>query len=319
MELYRKYRPTELKEVVGQKDAVSVLYGWVKNKTVPHAILLDGPTGVGKSTLARIVAKELGADSQFMCRELNVSADRGMEMVDALSEDLQGNIFGGNRVWILEEAQGITKFGQGSLLKLVEDAPDYAYFIFCTMEPDKLIPALRGRCASVHLKKLGARELRDIISDVLGKENRTIEESVIDKVIAGSDGSARQALMLLEKCLAVTTTEEMVSAIGTYCDLSESGGYHPFWKALFHRKDSTWEEVVSEFDKLTDSPEKIRRVTLAAFATLLKRGGYGRLTPSVIADLMRFYVYNLDDCGKDGLVLALYDTWSRAHAIWNAR
>ena len=309
MELYKKYRPSGLDEVYGQADAIKMLTGWVSENNIPHAIMLDGPTGVGKSTIARILASVLGASDPAHLREINVSSDRGLDMVGLITEDLQGNIFGGNRVWVLEEAQGITKQGQGALLQLIEDLPDYAYFIFCTMEPQKIITALKGRCAQLHLKRIPSFAMSNILQSALQREGKTLDSKILMQIVKKADGSARRALMLLEECLAVSDTDQMLSIINTEESLIVGGDYKDFWSTLFRRRNVPWNVVVAEFSELTDDPETIRRATLRALGTMLIRDGSAGLDTDTLAEFMGIFKDSLVDSGQDGLLLMVYQSW----------
>ena len=103
MELYRKYRPSDFDEVFGQKEAVGVIKGWLAKDSVPHAIMLEGESGCGKTTLARILASKLGCNDEFSYQEMNVSIENGVGMVANLLADCKRNFTGGNRVWVMDE------------------------------------------------------------------------------------------------------------------------------------------------------------------------------------------------------------------------
>lgn len=312
MELYKKHRPQLVADVFGQPDAVKVLNGWIASGTIPHAVMFDGPSGVGKTTLARCLSHELGADDVLDYREMNVAVERGVAMVEDLIEDVSNNISGGNRVWVLDEVHSLTKPAMNSLLKVLEECPSYAYFIFCTTETEKIIPALLNRCSRVSLKSISVTQLESLVHCVAVKEGRNLEADVETAIALKSDGSARAALVLLEQVLAVENHDDMLSIIQHSDGIDFSNpDLKAFWKVLFNPKDTSWKDVVSVFEKLTDEPETIRRVTLAALGTKLKRyNGWG-ITPKQIADAMRIFQFNLVDSGKDGLLLMVYDVWSR--------
>lgn len=315
MELYKKYRPAEVSEVIGQPEAVKVLSGWIKGDNIPHAIMFDGPSGVGKTTLARCLAKVLGAEDAMSYREMNVAVDRGVAMVDDLIEDVANNITGGNRVWVLDELHATTKPCQNSLLKVLEDCPSYAYFIFCTTETSKILPALLNRCSRVTLKSVAETQLERLVFDVALREGREVTDDVAMAIAQKADGSARACLVLLEQALAVEDPADMKAIVQNSDGIDITNpDMRAFWKVLFSTKPVTWKEVASEFEKLTDSPETIRRVTLAALGTKLRKYNGGGISLQAAADMMRIFQFGLDDSGRDGLLLMVFDAWARLHS-----
>lgn len=312
MELYKKYRPNKVSDVVGQPEAIKVLSGWIDAGNIPHAIIFDGPSGVGKTTLARCLAKVLGAESAINYREMNVAVERGVSMVEDLIEDVANNVTGGNRVWVLDEVQNTTKPAQNSLLKVLEECPPYAYFIFCTTETAKVIPALMNRCSRVTLKSIAATQLEKLLFNVALQEGRELTDDVATMISLKADGSGRSALVLLEQALAVDDPEDMKSIVRNSDGIDITNqDMRAFWKVLFSTKPVAWRDVAAEFEKLTDSPETIRRVTLAALGTKLRRYNGAGMPLHKVADMMRIFQFGLEDSGKDGLLLMVFDAWAR--------
>lgn len=307
MELYRKYRPESFSEVRGQREAVGVIKGWLAKKAVPHAIMLEGPSGCSKTTLARILAKELGAVSALDYQEINVSEDRGVDMVSALGEDVRRNISGGNRVWVLDEVHGMTKSGQNSLLKKLEEAPDYAYFVLCTTDSQKLLPTVLNRCSRIKIKALDEKSLGEIIDRIMTGEGRELDEEVRAAIIRYADGSGRKAIVKLEQCLAATKTENMLAIIEQDAkyeyairDLSEifTGGKH-----------ATWKETAAIVAGLEEDSETIRRSVLGWVSSALTRGWSRSIPDDLLANILRIFQFNTYDSGKPQLMLMVFDAW----------
>lgn len=312
MELYKKYRPELVSDVVGQPEAVKVLSGWIESGSIPHAIMFGGPSGVGKTTLARCLAKTLGAEDVMSYREMNVAVDRGVAMVEDLIEDVGGNISGGNRVWVLDEIHSLSKPAMNSLLKVLEESPSYAYFIFCTTETSKIIPALLNRCSRVTLKSISGTQIEKLLFEVALKEGKEITDAVAMAIANQADGSARAALVLLEQAFAVDDPDDMLAIVKNSDgpDITNPD-MRAFWKVLFSQKQVSWKEVAAEFEKLTESPDTIRRVTLAALGTKLRRFNGAGMPLHKVADMMRIFQFGLEDSGKDGLLLMVFDAWAR--------
>lgn len=309
MELYKKYRPDDISGIVGQPEAVNVVGGWIKAGNIPHSIMFEGPTGVGKTTFARCLAKQLGATDVLNYREMNVSVDRGIAMVEDLIEDVSSNLFGGNRVWVLDELHGVSKSAQNSLLKVLEESPSYAYFVFCTTDPQKIIPALLNRCSRISLRAIPATRIEQLVLDVASKEGRDIPVEVARGISLKTEGSARSALVLLEQVLAVSDPDAMQAIVSQASfDNFNDPSIQEFWKVLFSYRPVGWSEVVASFDKLTESEETIRRITLRALATRLRRYR-GGIPMDKLADMMRIFQFGLEESGRDGLLLMVYDAW----------
>lgn len=145
MPLHIEHRPSNLSEIFGNKAIVESLTSIFERKSdYPHAFLFHGPTGCGKTTLARIVAKMLKCDKP---EEYNMANLRGIDAVRTLVEEcVYLPLTGHNRVYILDEIHRQTKDAQNALLKLLEDPPEHVYFILGTTDPEQLIATLRGRC-----------------------------------------------------------------------------------------------------------------------------------------------------------------------------
>src|SRR5262245_5856210 len=201
-ESYRKYRPKKFADVVAQKEAVSVLEGHFNgNVGPPHCVCFCGPTGVGKTTLARISARRLHCDS-FDLIELNAADFKGIDTVRDIRRTMYQIPLGrrGTRVYIFDEAHKLTNDAQNALLKVLEEPPDHAYFILCTTDPSKLLAAVKGRCKAgmVVLGTLSEGDLRTIVEKIARKEGLDVSEDVFAKITELAEGSARDAIQMLD-------------------------------------------------------------------------------------------------------------------------
>ncbi len=307
MELYRKYRPETFAEVRGQREAVGIIKGWLAKNAVPHAIMLEGPSGCAKTTLARILAKELGATSAMDYQEINVSEDRGIGMVAELGNDVKRNISGGNRVWVLDEVHGLTKQAQNSILKKLEEAPDYAYFILCTTDSQKLIPTLLNRCSRIRIKELSDTAILEIIQRILREEQRELPENVQEAIVRCAAGSGRKAVVKLEQCLAATKPENMLAII------EQEEQYSAMIKDLCEiftgGRKASWRETAKVFSALEEDSETIRRSILGWVASALTKGWSRTIPDQLLADILRIFQFNTFDSGKPQLLLMVYDAW----------
>lgn len=204
MSLYHKYRPTSLSDVKGNVEVVTSLTNMLKNKSeFPHSLLLHGPTGCGKTTVARIVARELGAVG-LDYKEIDSADFRGIDMVREIRKNSRYQpLEGACRVWVIDECHKLTNDAQNAFLKLLEDTPKHVYLILCTTEPEKLISTIRGRCMQLQMKPLSDTDMSSLLRIVARGEGERLEREVLDQLIMDGLGLPRNALQVLEQVLAV--------------------------------------------------------------------------------------------------------------------
>ena len=165
MGLYQDQRPTTLDSMVGQQAAVSQLKNFLARKEVPHVLLFSGPSGVGKTTAARIIASSLADSCRIDQVEKNAASDNGIDMVRDIEAKMRLKpLSGGVRVYIIDEAHAISQQGQRALLKVMEDTPKHVYFIFCTSNPEKLEKPFLNRCTHVKFGEIAFPELVKLLA-----------------------------------------------------------------------------------------------------------------------------------------------------------
>lgn len=215
MGLYQTERPTSLSEVVGQKAATSALQKMLADGNLPHAILFSGPSGTGKTTLARILAKELGV-TKLEIIEKNAASDNGVDAIREIETNLPRKpLSGAARIYIIDEAHAITPQGQRAMLKMLEDTPKHVYFALCTTNPEKLEKPVQTRLTHVKLDKVGTSDLASLVTAVARKYQIGCDPLMI---AAAADGSPRQALVLLEQ-IAATPREAWGSVLQSTDDI----------------------------------------------------------------------------------------------------
>lgn len=270
-ELYRRHRPTLFKEVVGQEDAVAVLNKMIKSERVPHAILFAGPSGTGKTTLARIMKQKMNCgDPDFV--EMNAADCRGIDDIRGIIQRAGASPISGDvRIWLVDEAHQLTKDAQNGFLKTLEDPPRSAYFFLCSTEPDKLIETIRTRCARIELSTIGDAELTKALVSVLEKEGIKLDDDwreVVERCVRFANGSARTALVNLGKALPMTDQRERLGAI-----LEPETEAKANELAQLLLKGARWEDVKGKIDKIKEKPETLRRIILGYMASVMLGGG----------------------------------------------
>lgn len=300
-ELYRKYRPKRFEDVVGQDEAVSVLTEKLAQKKVPHVILFTGSSGAGKTTLARILARKLGC-AKMDFEEINCAVvEEPLKTVRGVQQRVGlAPVAGPCRVWLWDEFQALSRagFAQQATLKLFEEVPPHAYFMLATTDPGKILQTVRSRCFPVPIKPLDADALKGVLRRVVAAEKIKVSTEVENQIVELANGSAREALQLLEKVVEITDPAAQLEALQS-CDVKRQA--FDLVRVLLYRK-TTWAEVqkmLTEID--TSEPERLRHLILSCCNTeLLKsNGNFSRALAVVNVFRDPFY-----ECKEVGLTAA---------------
>jgi len=300
-ELYKVARPAALGDMVGSGGQVAgTIQAMLAAGTFPRASLFTGPSGCGKTTLARIVQAELDC-GKLDFTEMNCANFNGVDMVrDLQSQMYQAPMTGPCRVWLIDEAHQLTSAAQNAFLKALEDTPQHVYFMLATTNPEKLIKTIRTRCTLFAVQSYTDKELQKIIKKALvaaGNKKR-LPKDVMEAIVDNADGSARQALVLVDHALAAGE-----NALEVITNIKPSPQAFELAKMLFAGKP-VWSKACKLFPDLVGDPESARRIILAYAATILAKTS-GKRADSAY-DIIRAFESPFYDSGKAGLVAACY-------------
>lgn len=298
-EWWKRYRPRNLKQIIGQPDAVRTLEGFITNKSIPHAILFSGASGCGKTTLARILKKCLDCHEQDFC-EINTSDSRGIDTIREVRSKMGLSPIGKCRIYYFDECHKWSSDAMAAMLKMLEDTPSHVYFLLATTDPQKLSKTIHTRCTEIRLGLLQPKHLKEVIARVLEKESIALSEEVIDKVIESADGSARKALVLLEQVASIEGDEQKLDAILK----SESKRQAIEIARLLMQPGSKWTQIAAIIKEVDEEPETIRHMVLS-YATTVLLGG-GKLAERAYLVIASFEA-NWYDSKKVGLVRACWE------------
>lgn len=207
--LYRKYRPGSFNEVRGQSHVVEVLENALKEEDIGHAYLFNGKRGTGKTSVARILAKELGCSDRDIY-EMDAASNRRIDDVRELREAVRSLPFNSEyKVYIIDEVHMLTNEAFNALLKTLEEPPEHAIFVLATTEMHKLPDTVISRCEVHNFKQPRQNELAALVKDIGEKEGYTVAQPAADLIALLGDGSFRDTLGVLQKVARTVDEKEL--------------------------------------------------------------------------------------------------------------
>jgi|GEM_PF-1261855 len=210
-----KYRPQSLAEVRGQDAVVRSIKSVIEKGPTPHAYLLTGPAGTGKTTLGRIIARMLNCGDGNVL-EIDAATNTGIDNMREVQSSLKYKGFGDspNRAVLVDECHQLSKGAFDSLLKVLEEPPAHVYFVLLTTNPGKVPPTIASRCATYNLRELSNGEIWDMLEDVAKREGFDVDEQILGAAAKASNGSPRaalSALQLVHDCRSVKEAQALLS------------------------------------------------------------------------------------------------------------
>ena len=198
---YRKYRPANLDELVGQSDAVKLIQQQVKSDNLSHAYLFSGPRGVGKTSLARIIATTLGCDPVFDITEIDAASHNKVDDIRDLNDSINfiASSPGKKRIFILDEVHMLSNAASNAFLKTLEEPPAHVIFILATTEPDRVLETIKSRTTHIAFKRISNEEIVETLMKIGKSEKIKISNEVLKYISNQSEGSLRDAINLFEQ------------------------------------------------------------------------------------------------------------------------
>lgn len=218
--LYRKYRPQSWEEVIGQEHVVKTLTNAIKLGRVSHAYLFAGPRGTGKTTIARLLAKSLGA-SDLDLIEIDAASNRGIDEIRELRDGIKfAPTAGKYKVFIIDEVHQLTKEAFNALLKTLEEPPAHAIFVLATTEIHKVPETILSRVQSFPFRKLTVEEITRKLQKIIEIEKIKINDDALHLIASFAGGSYRDGESMLEqlrvwndKTIIKEDIEELLGAV----------------------------------------------------------------------------------------------------------
>lgn len=276
--LYRKYRPVSFDGVAGQKPIVKTLQNAVRQHRIAHAYLFCGPRGTGKTSIAKIFAKMLNCESEESapcgkCHnciefqngshpdiiEIDAASNNGVEEVRNLIEKVKyAPIEGKYKVYIIDEVHMMSTGAFNALLKTIEEPPEHVIFIFATTEPHKVLPTIISRCQRFDFNKVSITDMVERLDYVLDQEHIHMEPEAVRLVATLSEGGMRDALSILDQCIAYAQDDITVNDVNTIYGITtpaEKG------TLLSHVLNRNYAELTQQIETLSEQGTDIRRLT----------------------------------------------------------
>lgn len=336
--LARKWRPRSFREMVGQTHVLKALINALDNQRLHHAYLFTGTRGVGKTTIARIIAKCLNCETGItstpcgtcsVCREIDEGRFADLIEIDAASRtkvedtrELLDNVQyapsrGRFKVYLIDEVHMLSTHSFNALLKTLEEPPPYVKFILATTDPQKLPATILSRCLQFSLKNMSPERVVEHLSHVLGAENVPFEDDALWLLGRAADGSMRDAMSLTDQAIAFGEGKVLAADVRAMLGTLDHGQVYGVLQALLEGDARALLEAVRELAEqgpdwngvLSEMLNVLHRVAIAQALPEAVDNGQGdrdrvlALAKALPAEDVQFY-YQMGLIGRRDLPLA---------------
>lgn len=284
--LYRKYRPSNFDEVVGQTHIIQTLKNAIVQNRIAHAYLFCGPRGTGKTSIAKIFAKTLNCTNSETapcgicenCKmaangshpdiiEIDAASNNGVDEVRNLIDKVKyAPMQGKYKIYIIDEVHMMTSGAFNALLKTIEEPPAHVIFIFATTEPNKVLPTIISRCQRFDFNKVSIQDIKRRLSIVCKNEKITIDDAGLSLIAQLADGGMRDALSILDQCVAYCSSHIDVNDIRKIYGVVTSEDIGKLFYSVYEKDVDSF---VKDIQKYSDMGMDIKRLT-ADFIHMLK-------------------------------------------------
>lgn len=284
--LYRKYRPSNFDEVVGQQPIIQTLKNAIVQNRIAHAYLFCGPRGTGKTSIAKIFAKMLNCEDESNkpcgkctnCKmvqngshpdiiEIDAASNNGVDEVRNLIDKVKyAPMQGKYKVYIIDEVHMMTAGAFNALLKTIEEPPAHVVFILATTEPNKVIPTIISRCQRFDFNKVSQKDIEKRLSIVCKEEKIEIDPEAISLIAQLADGGMRDSLSILDQCIAYCSSNITVDNVREIYGVLTTSDIGKLFEHLYaHEVDA----LIQQIQECSDKGMDLKRLT-SDFITLLK-------------------------------------------------
>ena len=284
--LYRKYRPSNFDEVVGQQPIIQTLKNAIVQNRIAHAYLFCGPRGTGKTSIAKIFAKMLNCEDKSNkpcgkctnCKmvqngshpdiiEIDAASNNGVDEVRNLIDKVKyAPMQGKYKVYIIDEVHMMTTGAFNALLKTIEEPPAHVVFILATTEPNKVIPTIISRCQRFDFNKVSQKDIEKRLSIVCKEEKIEIDPEAISLIAQLADGGMRDSLSILDQCIAYCSSNITVDNVREIYGVLTTSDIGKLFEHLYAYEVDA---LIQQIQECSDKGMDLKRLT-SDFITLLK-------------------------------------------------
>lgn len=251
-----KYRPSTFEDVVGQQHVIRTLINSIKENKIPSALLFCGPRGVGKTSSARIFAREINNYSKedelsFNIFELDAASNNKADDIRDLIEKVRIPPQKGKyKVYIIDEVHMLSKHAENAFLKTLEEPPPYVVFILATTEKNKILPTIISRCQIYDFNRIKEAEIVEYLNQICKKENIEFELPALNLIAKKSDGSMRDSLTILDRVVNYSNNKILIKETSILLNVIDDDKY---LEIVQKTQNGNLVNAIEIFNKLSDS------------------------------------------------------------------
>ena len=251
-----KYRPSTFEDVVGQQHVTRTLINSIKENKIPSALLFCGPRGVGKTSSARIFAREINNYSKedelsFNIFELDAASNNKADDIRDLIEKVRIPPQKGKyKVYIIDEVHMLSKHAENAFLKTLEEPPPYVVFILATTEKNKILPTIISRCQIYDFNRIKEAEIVEYLNQICKKENIEFELTALNLIAKKSDGSMRDSLTILDRVVNYSNNKILIKETSILLNIIDDDKY---LEIVEKTQNGNLVNAIEIFNKLSDS------------------------------------------------------------------